>query len=137
MDNPDFSRAAVDGFKEGYNCAESLIAAFNRFFGDKEINIALATPFGAGLGARRDLCGILTAGTMIIGNYYGRRDPGDIEQKTKAYNLAGSYYRWFEKQFGALQCRDIVTGEFTGHTDACERIMREAAVQLGRMIGKE
>lgn len=135
MDTETLSELAVGGFAKGYNCAESLIAAFNQYFDDDGVSIALATPFGAGFGARRDLCGILITGAMVIGHKHGRVDPADIDQKTEAYKLAGAYYRWFKEQFGGVMCRDIVTGKFTGHTEVCARIMRGASAYLAEVDG--
>ncbi len=128
------SDKAMSCFDEGYNCAESMIAAFNDSYDNIDIDIALATPFGAGLGARRDLCGMLIAGTMLIGHLHGRIDPNDMERKTDSYKMAGAYYRWFKERFGAVMCRDIVPGKFTGHTEVCENILKEAATYLAETV---
>ena len=134
MSNKKVSIRAMSCFDEGYNCAESMIVAFNDSYTEVDINIALATPFGAGLGARRDLCGMLVAGTMLIGHLHGRIDPRDMEQKTKSYKMAGTYYRWFKERFGAVMCRDIVPGKFTGHTEVCVGILRQASVYLAETV---
>lgn len=125
---------AVSGFARGFNCAESLVAALKQYLKRDDLPLEVATPFGAGLGGRRDLCGILTAGTMLIGLVHGRQDPAATEQKKVAYKQAGAYYRWFKESFGAVMCRDIVPGKFTGHTEVCERILRESAVYLSDIL---
>lgn len=125
---------AAFNLNHGYNCAEAIVAAFNEHFPENKIDLSLATPFGAGLGGRRDLCGILIGGTMIIGEHFGRTDPADLEQKTLAYKITGSYYRWFKQQFGAVMCRDIITGKFTGHTNVCVNIIERAAERLTEII---
>lgn len=134
LSNEQISQLAVSGFAKGYNCAESLVMALKQQLKKDDLPINIATPFGAGLGGRRDLCGILTAGTMIIGLVYGRKDPANTEQKTKAYKAAGAYYRWFKQNFGAVMCRDIVPGKFTGHTKVCEDILGQAAIYLNNIL---
>lgn len=128
------SKLAVAGLSKGYNCAESLVAALKQFFARDDLPLKVATPFGAGLGGRRDLCGILTGGTMFIGLVYGRLDPADTEQKKQAYKLASTYYHWFKENFGAVMCRDIVPGKFTGHTEVCEQILAKSAAKLAELL---
>ena len=134
MKTENISETAAYNLNHGYNCAEAIVGAFNEHYPDNNIDLSLATPFGAGLGGRRDLCGILIGGTMIIGKHFGRTDPADLEQKALAYKLAGAYYRWFKQQFGAVMCRNIVTGKFTGHTDVCVNIIEQAADYLAGII---
>jgi len=128
------SEQAVSGFSKGYNCAESLVAALKEYFNRDDLPLEVATPFGAGLGGRRDLCGILTGGTLFIGLLAGRQDPADSERKKQAYKLAGAYYRWFKQSFGAVMCRDIVPGKFTGHTEVCEQILAASAAKLAELV---
>ncbi len=134
MNNTNVSNRAMTCFDEGYNCAESLIVAFNDSYGSVDIDVALATPFGAGLGGRRDLCGMLIAGVMLIGHLHGRVDPADMERKTESYKMAGAYYRWFKERFGSVMCRDIVPGKFLGHTTVCEGILKEATAYLAKTV---
>lgn len=126
----------LSGFSRGFNCAESIVVPFATALGFDGDMMKLATPFGAGIGGRRDLCGILTGGTMIIGLTHGRSDPDDVEQKTIAYKMAARYYRWFKKQ-GKVRCAEIVQGKFTGHTDECARLMEDAQAELLEIIRGE
>ena len=91
MTTDKISETAAYNLNHGYNCAEAIVGAFNKHYPDNNIDLSLATPFGAGLGGRRDLCGILIGGTMIIGKHFGRTDPADLEQKALADTLAGAY----------------------------------------------
>ena len=96
----------------------------------------LATPFGAGIGGRRDLCGMLTGGTMVIGLAYGRTDPTDLDRKAVVYKLAGQYYRWFKTE-RQVKCSEIVTGKFAGHTRVCETLPVDAVEKLTEVLNEQ
>jgi len=122
-------------FESGCNCAETLVAAFAGELGADEDIIRFATPFGAGIGGRRDLCGIITGGALVIGLVYGRTDTTDVERKTETYRRAAKYYRWFKTE-RQLKCSEIVTGKFTGHTGACVSLMTDAIDKLVEILRK-
>lgn len=118
--------------KEGYNCAEAILLTFLQAPGEDPKNVRLATPFGAGIGVRRNLCGILTGGVMVIGLREGRTKGNEIEKKKKSYRLAANFYCWFENNFG-VHCSDIVKGKFRGHTAKCVRITGQAIDYLSKL----
>ncbi len=121
-------------FAKGYNCAEAMVFGFvSALDGDRNL-VKLATPFGAGIGGRRDLCGILTGGELIIGSLYGRTDPEDYGQKQLAYEKSAAYYRWFKQEKRKIHCSEIVTGKFVGHTEDCVQLMDEAQAKLAEII---
>lgn len=134
MNHEELSRLATEEFLKGYNCAETIVVTLGKYLDRDDFPVSAATPFGAGFGGRRDMCGILVGGAMVMGVTLGRADPADVETKTKAYKLAGAYYRWFKERNGATLCRDIVPGKFTGHTGVCVRIMEEACVKVAELL---
>lgn len=123
-------------FDRGFNCAEAIFAPFSEALGYGPEMMRLATPFGAGIGGRRDICGIITGGTMILGLVHGREDPLDLDQKLIAYRAAAGYYRWF-KERKQVRCAEIVQGKFSGHTVDCVRLIDEAQSELYRIIRGE
>ena len=118
--------------KEGYNCAEAIFLTFLQAQGRNTKNVRLATPFGAGIGIRRDLCGILTGGVMVIGLKEGRTKEDEIEKKKRSYRLAANFYCWFEDNFG-VRCSDIIKGKFRGHTAKCVGIIGQATDYLSKL----
>lgn len=133
MDRLQLSKIAADYLNKGFNCCESMLGAFLPLLGQGQELLRIGTPFGAGIGARRDLCGILTGAIIIIGLKCGRLDCKDTETKSRAYHLAGQFHRWFKANFG-LKCSDILPGEFKGHTERCIDIIREAAGFLHQLL---
>ena len=124
-------------FEKGYNCAETMVyGAMSTLRGDTGL-VKIATPFGAGIGGRRDLCGMLTGGVLVIGSVFGRTDPKDIDQKGLAYKKSAEYYRWFKQEKKKVRCSEIVEGKFTGHTGVCVSLMDEAKVKLFEILERK
>ena len=73
-------------FKQGYNCAQSVFAAFCDVTGiDFETAIKLTSGFGAGMGGMRDTCGAVTGMFMVADMLYGHcRKGGPLRHYPKA-----------------------------------------------------
>jgi C_GCAxxG_C_C family probable redox protein len=99
MEIEDRVNNTINHFKEGYNCAESILKGM-----DYEPNIA--TAFGAGLSRKGSVCGAITGGILVINLKYGRKSAK--EDKEKAYKVALEYINEFEKEFGNIMCYDLI-----------------------------
>lgn len=89
-------------FRAGYNCSQSVYAAFAEELGiTVEEAAKKASPFGAGFGKLREVCGAVTGIVMVIGDLYGYDDPKDAAGKKK---LCGA----FEESEGSLICRELL-----------------------------
>ena len=63
-------------FRQGYNCSQSVFAAFADVVGmSVEEAAQLASPFGAGFGKLREVCGAVSGMTMLAGKLKGYSDP--------------------------------------------------------------
>lgn len=135
-------------FREGYNCAQSVLLPFDGETG-LEFQTAgrLASSFGGGMGKLREVCGALTAAFMAAGLLYGYDDPKDMEAKTAHYRLVQSLARQFkEKSGGTLLCRELLgLNETDGYIPAqrtekyyaerpCERLVGEAAAMIETLL---
>jgi len=99
---------AVKRFREGYNCAQSvLLTMFEHWNGENELIPKIATAFGAGIGRCGSVCGALTGGAMAIGIKYGTNEPS-LEKRLKAYELAQKFYKQFERQHESVLCRELI-----------------------------
>ena len=66
------AKKARELFEQGYNCAQSVFAAFcDETNMDFETAIKLAAPFGGGIGRLREVCGAVSGMTMVLGMKYG------------------------------------------------------------------
>ncbi|MFC2007321.1 C-GCAxxG-C-C family protein [Chloroflexota bacterium] len=68
-----------------------------------------------GIGRMHDACGALLAASMMLGFKYGRgREETEKLGKLNSSGLpVGKLYKWFEKEFGSANCKEICT-RFTG-----------------------
>ncbi|NMA68339.1 MAG: hypothetical protein GX958_02835 [Desulfitobacterium sp.] len=98
---------AGDNFKQGFNCAESILKAFNEIL-DNPMNpeiVKLATGFGGGLGHAGCVCGALAASTMVLGMLKGRIITE--ESREPAYEISKEFHDLFDAKFGGTCCRSL------------------------------
>jgi C_GCAxxG_C_C family probable redox protein len=100
---------AEELFRQGYNCSQSVFAAFADVVGMTEEEAAqLASPFGAGFGKLREVCGAVSGMTMAAGRLRGYSDPADYAGKKALYALIQKMCAAFEAEKGSLICRDLL-----------------------------
>lgn len=75
---------AKELFIKGYNCSQSVFAAFCDETGlDVDTALKIASSFGGGMGRLREVCGAVTGMFMVVGMKYGYTDPSDKKARTK------------------------------------------------------
>ncbi|HHY26266.1 MAG TPA: hypothetical protein GX523_05860 [Desulfitobacterium dehalogenans] len=98
---------AGENFRQGFNCAESIVKAFNEMCNNPmspEV-VKLATGFGGGLGHAGCMCGALAGSAMVLGILKGRTQT--TESRDSAYQLSKEFHDRFESKFGAICCRAL------------------------------
>jgi len=68
----------------------------------------MATPFGGGVARWGTVCGVVVGAAMALGYGFGRTKGEEKEKREKAYAKVQEMMREFEKNFGTIQCRDII-----------------------------
>jgi len=111
--------------KKGFNCCQSVIAAFSDLTGlDEQKSFAIGGGFGGGAG-NGELCGALVGGIMALG-LVTPVDPADpVGSKKRAQALGKTLQKRFVERFGFLRCRDLLANK----RDTNE--MSPAAVRMG------
>ena len=100
---------AQELFRSGYNCAQSVFAAYADLFGmDRETALKISCPMGAGIGRMREVCGTVCAMSMLSGFVYGNTDPEDEEAKKRAYEIVRRMAQEFQEENGTLLCRELL-----------------------------
>ena len=73
-----YSEKAANNFRDGYNCAQSVLLAFADKIGlENEEALRLASSFGGGMGRLREVCGAVSAMFMIAGILKGYTEPNN------------------------------------------------------------
>lgn len=102
---------AIKLFKEGYNCAQSVLLAFSDLTGLTNEQAALvASSFGAGMGKMREVCGAVSGMLMAAGLIKGYADPRDPAAKAAHYRLVQQLANDFKDQNGSIICRELLRG---------------------------
>lgn len=96
-------------FRQGYNCAQSVLLAFCEEGGmQKEAAARLASPFGAGIGRLRGVCGAFSGMCMALGLLRGGTRVPDPDEKARLYMAAQRLEGAFRAQWGSSQCSDLL-----------------------------
>ena len=101
---------AMEYFKEGYNCAQSVFLAFCDLTGfDKITALHISAPFGGGFGRQREVCGAVSGMCMALGVLYGYDDAENKNAKTAHYGTIQALCDLFRQQSGgSIICRDLL-----------------------------
>lgn len=103
------SHLAKELFEQGYNCSQSVFAAFCDETGlDLETALKISSSFGGGMGRLREVCGAVTAMFMIAGIKYGYTSPENDELKAEHYKLIQMLAAKFREHNGSYICRDLL-----------------------------
>lgn len=88
--------------KEGYNCAESIVKAFNEDT-NSDIPVSVASPFGGGM-AVGGTCGAITGTLIAMGALKGRNSS---EEKNDSRALAKEIVTKVKEKYGTLECIEL------------------------------
>jgi len=103
------TKRAVAYFKEGYNCAQSVLLAYSdRYCIEKETAVALATSFGGGMGRLREVCGAVSGMFMVLGLEYPFSDPKNKAAKNLNYRKVQETAQEFKDTMGSIICADLL-----------------------------
>ena len=100
---------AVSLFKEGFNCSQSVVAAFADKYGfTREQALKMSASFGGGIGRMRETCGAACGLFMLVGLETGATEGADREGKAANYALVQELAEEFKQRNGALRCADLL-----------------------------
>ncbi len=105
----DRVQKAVDLFKSGCNCTQSVICAYNDLFDiDENTAMRVGEAFGGGMGRLRLTCGAVTGMAMLAGLKDSKGIPKDIATRTKVYDVVQRMAKEFEEKNGSVICGDLL-----------------------------
>lgn len=102
-------RRAVELFKSGYNCSQSVVAAFADMYGfSEEQALRMAASFGGGIGRMRQTCGAACGMFMLAGLDCGAVRADDREGKGRNYAVVQQLAERFREENGSLICAELL-----------------------------
>lgn len=100
---------AVENFKSGFNCSQSVVAAFADMYGfTEEQALRMSASFGGGIGRMRQTCGAACGMFLLAGLEKSAIDGKDREGKAANYALVQELAEEFKKRNGSLICAELL-----------------------------
>ncbi len=105
----DKATQARNYFEQGYNCAQSVVAAFAQEMGmDEKTALRLSSSFGGGMGGLRETCGAVSGMFMVLGLLKGYDMPDDPEAKKAHYQRIQALAQEMTAAYGTINCRELL-----------------------------
>lgn len=109
IEESSYAKKAMDFFKEGYNCAQSVFLAFeDRYDLERSTALKLSSSFGGGMARLREVCGAVSGMFMVAGILYGYDGANDYEGKKQHYERIQQLAKEFELRNGSIVCRELL-----------------------------
>lgn len=109
LDIEERVKRAVDYFNSGFNCSQSVVAAFADIYGFTESQaLRMSASFGGGIGRMRQTCGAACGMFLLAGLETGSVDGNDRERKSYNYKVVQQLAAEFQKKNGSLICSELL-----------------------------
>jgi len=130
---------AVEYFKQGYNCSQSVVAPFAKELGlTEELALKVSCGFGGGIGRLREMCGALCGVVIVLGLKYS--DAENPASRSAVYEKVQALAQQYKAESGrdTYICRELLANSSpTPGTQAEARTAgyykRRPCVELVRM----
>ncbi len=100
---------AVEIFKEEFNCAQAVLAAFSDKYGmDEKEAKKITCGFGAGCARQSLACGAVNGAYMVIGLKHGRTEKDDLKARDLTYQKTNEFTEKFKSFHGSVNCTDLL-----------------------------
>ena len=105
------AESAINFFQNGYNCAQSVLAAYAADYDlEKEKALQAAVGFGAGMGRHQDVCGAISGAIIVLGLASSFKEEDGRPKINEVYAKVHSFLGEFAAQKGTIKCRDLLEG---------------------------
>lgn len=100
---------AVELFMSGYNCSQSVVAAFADLYDfTPEQALRMSASFGAGIGRMRLTCGAVCGMFLLAGLETGATEGSDRAGKSHNYAVVQELARQFRERNGSITCSELL-----------------------------
>lgn len=109
--NDKIAKQAGELFTQGYNCSQSVVAAWAEQVGlDRDTALKISSGFGGGMGRLREVCGAVSGAFMILSFKFGSSDSSDGKAKAELYEIIQAFAKRFKEEngFDSIVCRDLL-----------------------------
>ena len=107
-------KIATEMFNEGFNCGQSILAAFGPGLGlDRRSALRLGSPLGGGLARTGGTCGAAMGALLVLGLRNGHTDAEDDDQNDLCRAEVQEFLRRFGVGRGGITCPEILTADLS------------------------
>ena len=100
---------AVELFRQGYGCCQSVVAAFADLYGFTEEQAArIGAGFGGGVGRMRMMCGAVSGLVVLAGMKEGQTEGSDRTGKAECYKTVQELVSRFGYANGSIICAELL-----------------------------
>ena len=100
---------AVELFRQGYGCCQSVVAAFADLYGFTEEQAArIGAGFGGGVGRMRMMCGAVSGLVVLAGMKEGQTEGSDRTGKAECYKTVQELVSRFGDANGSIICEELL-----------------------------
>ncbi len=100
---------AVAYFKEGFNCSQSVVAAFADLYGfTHEQALHMSASFGGGIGRMRLTCGAVCGMFLLAGLETAAMEGKDRATKSRNYAIVQMLAEKFRAENGTISCARLL-----------------------------
>jgi len=125
---------ALERFSKGFNCSQSVFAAYSDLFNiDENTALRVSGAFGGGMGRLGETCGALTGAFMLIGCKFAMTSEGDAEAKDRTYAMVREFTARFKTLHSHITCRGLLgleIGTPEGSAEFKEKNFHECKCQV-------
>ena len=105
------SEVAVNKFRDGYCCSQSVLFSFaDKLEISEDVALKIANGFGAGMGRKQEVCGAVSGAVMVIGLLYGRGVNDGKEKHEYTYDRVRDFIDAFEAKHNTVLCKKLLDG---------------------------
>lgn len=103
------AQKAITLHKSGFNCAQSVVAAF-----EDELNLernqilSLSAGFGGGMGRMQEKCGAVTGAFMVLGALNGKKNSDNAVLKNETYTMVQRFEQKFKAVHQTTNCMELL-----------------------------
>ena len=124
---------AILSFKSGFNCAQSVVIAFQEELGfDENQALTMSVGFGGGMGRLQEKCGAVTGAFMVLGMHSSKMHEDNLSRKNTSYAMIQKFDERFKSLHQTTQCSELLNCDLrsdTGHAFAVENNLFEKICQ--------
>lgn len=138
---------AIEKFRNGFNCAQSVLSAYTSDFNLEESTaLGITCGFGGGMGKLQETCGAVTGSFMVLGLYNYRKHANNEDRKENTYTMVQEFDKRFKAIHGTIRCHDLINCDLRTEQGSqyardnnlfevvCEKCISDSLLILGQLI---